>query len=590
MTSSHLVTRLAGSFALLGAVTAASITLHGCGGGGSSSGGGTAAAPVTSVVRMGAATSPKYGAVFDAMKRDFERQGHAFEYTLYQDYFDLGDAFFDGEVDIAWNTPQGHARAVLRSNGQVLGPIARDVDIQYTAQVVVRKDSGIDTIQDLVGKTFCLGSSESAECYDVPRYYLKQAGLDIETQCTLTSLDGLVDLEMNDRSTANDVLAAIESGQVQAGAVGEKSTRALRADPSSPLKVIWTSPPFTHCIFTTHSDYHPTLLNTFRQVLLSEHMGDPIGREVLVNEGNDQYWVDSANERDSVWGFEALLSSIQGLPLTKTRPNGLVFRIGAVCTTEQIASFRALHRYFKKQGEPNLVYVLYGTQAQLDEALHAGKIDLAWNGALGHARALERTGGSALAVLARDTDLATRFHVVVRKDSGLATLADLAGKTLVLGSEEDAALSVLPRHLLPQAGLDLSQVTLTSLHGQRDAEWRHVDDAQGVIAAVTSSVGQAGVVDQAAADAIAADPTHPLMVIFTSAPFGGRTITALDTIDQAVLARFRQVMLGMTLADVTANTVLTSEGASSWVVGSNDGYATLRAAILQQGTPLTSSR
>lgn len=590
MSSTHLLTRLAGSTLLVGAVAAAAASLHGCGGGSSHASTGVTAAPVTTVVRMGAATSPKYGAVFDAMKRDFERQGHAFEYTLYQDYFDLGDAFFDGEVDIAWNTPQGHARAVLRSNGQVLGPIARDVDIQYTAHVVVRKDSGIDTIQDLVGKTFCLGSSESAECYDVPKYYLKQAGLDVETQCTLTSLDGFVDLEMNDRSTANDVLDAITSGQVQAGAVGEKSTRALRADPASPLKVIWVSPPFTHCMFTTHADYRPALLDTFRQVLLSEHMGDPIGREVLVNEGNDLYWVDSANERDSVWGFQALLASIQGQPLTKTRPAGQVFRIGAVCTTPQIASFRALYRYFRKQGEPNLVYVLYGTQAQLDAALHAGRIDLAWNSALGHARALERTNGTALAALTRDADLATRLHVVVRKGSGLATLGDLAGKTLVLGSEEDAALSILPRHLLPQAGLDLAQVNLLSLDGQRDAEWRHVDDAAGVIAAVTSGAGDAGVVDQAAADAIAADPAHPLTVIWSSDPFGGRVVTALDTIDPAVLARFRQVMLGMTLADATGNTVLTSEGAASWQVGSNDGYVALRAAMQRQATSLTSSR
>lgn len=95
---------------------------------------------------MGAATSPKYGAVFDAMKRDFERQGHEFDYTLYMDYFDLGDAFMRRDVDIAWNTPQGHARAVLRTNDQALGPIARDVDIQYTCQVVVRKGSGIRTI------------------------------------------------------------------------------------------------------------------------------------------------------------------------------------------------------------------------------------------------------------------------------------------------------------------------------------------------------------------------------------------------------------------------------------------------------------
>ncbi|MCO5166020.1 MAG: phosphate/phosphite/phosphonate ABC transporter substrate-binding protein [Planctomycetes bacterium] len=587
----HTLTRprLAGSLVLLLGAASASATLPGCGGSSSSVGRG-AGAPPTNVVRMGAATSPKYGAVFDAMKRDFERQGHAFEYTLYQDYFDLGDAFFDGEVDVAWNTPQGHARAVLRSGGRVLGPIARDVDIQYTAHVVVRKDSGIDTIQDLVGKTFCLGSSESAECYDVPRYYLRQEGLDIEAQCVLTSLDGLVDLEMNDRSTANDVLDAITAGQVHAGAVGEKSTRALRADPTSPLKVIWVSPPFTHCIFTTHADYHPGLLSTFRTVLLSEHMNDPIGREVLVNEGNDRIWVDSANERDSVWGFEALVASIRGQPLTRTRPAGLVIRIGAVCTTPQIASFRALARYFRKAGEPNLVYVLYGTQAQLDAALHAGKVDLAWNGALAHARALERTNGTALAAVARDTDLATRLHVVVPKGAGIADLADLAGRTLVLGSEEDAALSALPRHLLPAAGLDLSRVTLMSLDGRRDAEWRYVDDAAAVVAAVTGGVGDAGVVDQAVADAIAADPAHPLVVLWSSPPFGGRVVTALDTIDPAVLARFRQVMLGMTLADATGNTVLVNERATAWHVGSNDGYAALRAAIVQQQLPLTTSR
>lgn len=591
MTSTRLQVRLAGPLLLgLVGVAAAATTLPGCGGSSSSSGGSARqSAPPTNVIRMGAASSPKYHAVFDAMKRDFLRQGHEFEFTLYQDFYDAGEGFFDGEVDITWNGPIGHARAILRSNGQVLSPIARDVDIQYTSHVVVRKDSGIDTIQDLVGKTFCVGSSESPECNDTPMYYLKQQGLDVPAHCTVVSLDGMVDLEMNDRSTANDILAAITAGQVQAGAVGANSTRALRADPNSPLKVIWISPPYTHCMFTTHASYHPTLLNTFRRVLLSQHMWDPIGREVLVNEGNDRIWVDASNERDS-GGYEALLSSLQGKHLTKVRPAGQLFRVGAVSSTAQISSFRALYRYFRKMGEPNLVYVIYGTQAQLDAALHAGRIDLAFNSPLAHARALERTGGTAIAALARDTDLATRFHVVVRKDSGMTDLADLAGKTLVLGSEEAAALSVLPRHVLPQAGLDLAQVTVLSLDGQRDAEWRYVDDATSVMAAVTGNVGYAGAVDQAAADAIAADPTHPLMVLWSSASFGGRTVTALDTIDPAVLSRFRQVMLGMTVADATGNTVLTNEGATTWHVGSNDGYAALRAAIVQQQLPLTTRR
>src|SRR5262245_61881897 len=95
------------------------------------------------VIRIGAASSPKYGAVFDAMKRDFERSGVELQYTLYQDYLQLNDALLKREVDIAWNTPMAHARAVILTKGHAVGLVARDIDIQYAAQIIVRKDSGI---------------------------------------------------------------------------------------------------------------------------------------------------------------------------------------------------------------------------------------------------------------------------------------------------------------------------------------------------------------------------------------------------------------------------------------------------------------
>src|SRR5690606_11474479 len=167
-------------------------------------------------------------------------------------------------------------------------------------------------------------------------------------QCTVVELDGVVDLEMNDRSTAKDILAAIEAGQVDAGAVGQNSTKAFRDDPASPLKVLWITPPYTHCMFTAHADWHPALLDTFRLTLLAQHMNDPIGREVLVNEGNERIWVDTNNERDS-GGYQALTTQLQGKHLTKVRAPGQLFRIGAVSSTEQIQAFRALYRYFRKQ-------------------------------------------------------------------------------------------------------------------------------------------------------------------------------------------------------------------------------------------------
>lgn len=93
-------------------------------------------------------------------------------------------------------------------------------------------------------------------------------------------------------------------------------------------------------------------------------------------------------------------------------------------------------------------------------------------------------------------------------------------------------------------------------------------------------------VDQATADAVAADPLSNLMVIHSSAPFGGRVLTALDTIPPAKLARFRQLMASMTTADPTASIVLDSEGCTQFVQGANDGYAGIRAAIAAQGLSL----
>lgn len=533
-------------------------------------------------LRVGAASSPKYGAVFDAMKRDFERQGQPFEFTLYMNYHKLVEALLKHEVDIAWNTPMAHARAMALTGGKVVGPIARDVDIQYAAQVVVRKDSGINTLSDLVGKRMALGTVESAELQALPKYFLKKEGLDLDTQTTIINLDGLVDDQMNALSTATHVLAAVTEGRAEAGTVGEKTTRAIRNDPNSLLKVIWTSPRYTHCIMTALVDANPVLLNKFKQVLLSETMEDPIGKEVLVNEGNDLVWMDSDNERDSILGFNDLLASIteQSLPLTDA--TAATIRIGAVSSTKTLLAFEAMRRYFLREGETGFEFVLFGTQDQVVNAMFDKRIDIAWNAPLYHAKTMLRSQNKALAPIARTTDADYHFQVVVRKDSGLTALTDLVGKRLVTGSEQSAELSILPRHLLPSAGLDLAKVTTVSLNGRIDAERRLVDDEASVAAAVIAGEGDAGVVGDALAATIVADPASPLRVIFTSPGFGYRTMTALPDYSPSLLNRFTSLMTSMNMTDPTAKTVLENENGTAWTAGSNGGYQTLIDAINKQ--------
>lgn len=541
------------------------------------------------VITLGAASSPKYAAVFDAMRRDFERQGQAFEYTLYKDYPTLIDAFLRGEVDFAWNTPLAHARAMILTNDGVIGPIARDVDVQHTLHIVVRKDSGVDSIQDLPGRTMVLGRIESAGSQILPRYYLKREGIDIDAQCTIKNLDGLVDDQMNPLSTTSNVLAAVTNGEGDACAVGEKSTRALRADPSSPLKVIWSSPRYTHCIMTCRRDYNPRLLAVFKRVLLSETLDDPIGAEVLINEGCDRAWIDTENARDQQAGFADLIAAVQeqGVPLQPALvPTGVEpVRLGTLASSEAINAFRALERYVLREGMTGFSVTYYGTREQLETALFEGRIDVAWNRPLDHVRAILRSEGTAdddaVATVSRDIDLTLHSQIIVRKDSGITDLSGLSGQSLAFGSSELAELSVLPRHFLKESGFDLEDVTVLELDGRLDDELRPADRSGDVVEAVRSGMAVAGAVDDKTAQAILNDPSSELTVIWVSPSFAGHTMTTLDgRLSSATRSQFETLLKSMTPSDPTGGVVLGElDGASAFVDPTANGYSPLITAL-----------
>lgn len=568
------------------ATTLAAFALSACSGSSSSSQNQPSSS--SDVIRLGAASSPKYGAVFDAMERDFRRSGQKFEYTLYPDYPTLVDALLGGEVDIAWNTPLAHARALILTNNGVIGPIARDVDVQYTLHLVVRKDSGINSLQDIIGKTIVLGSLESAESNILPRFYLKQQGIDIDSQCTVSNLDGLVDDQMNALSTATNIQNAILNGSAHVGALGEKNTRAFRNDPNSPLKVLWISPAYTHCIMTCFKNYDRRLLETFKRVLLAETMADPIGNEVLVNEGNDRIWLDSENERDQFRGFDDLVAAIreQGIALRKSspQPGQKVIRLGTRSSTEAISVFRDVVRYFRRENVANLEVNFYGTSQQLEDALFSGRIDVAWSSSLEHAKALIRSQQNAFALVGRDVDANTSFHVIARKGSGFNGLADLVGKRVVFGSKETAELSVLPKFLLPQAGLAMDSIIPIDLAGRVSTDLKPVDGADFVISAVANSNGDAGLVDSATAQAISNDPSSPVEVIFSSTSFSGRTLSALSgRVSNADLDAIAATFQSMTASDPTGGVILQKLKCSAFVRDNSSGYAVLVNAVNQAG-------
>ena len=60
--------------------------------------------------------------------------------------------------------------------------------------------------------------------------------------------------------------------------------------------------------------------------------------------------------------------------------------------------------------------------------------------------------GRSLSLGMRDTDRDFHAKVVVRRDAGIRSLADLAGKTLAVGSRDSTQARILPLHFLRRAG------------------------------------------------------------------------------------------------------------------------------------------
>jgi ABC-type phosphate/phosphonate transport system substrate-binding protein len=126
---------------------------------------------------MGAvAYDPKVVTIWDGFRDWFAGQGLAFDYVLYSNYERQVEALLAGHVHVAWNSPLAWVRASRL--GPVRAVAMRDTDCDLTSVVVVRADSGISSVEDLVGRTVAVGAVDSPQATLIPLSYLRSLGVD----------------------------------------------------------------------------------------------------------------------------------------------------------------------------------------------------------------------------------------------------------------------------------------------------------------------------------------------------------------------------------------------------------------------------
>jgi ABC-type phosphate/phosphonate transport system substrate-binding protein len=245
--------------------------------------------------------------VFENLRRYFAKTDLPVDYVLYSNYDSLVEALKKGHVDVAWNTPLAHAQYHLSCGGKSQTLVMRDVDCQFRCKLLVRKESGVKSPAGLEGKKLALGSREAAEAVVLPLHYLKAEGVKLD-KVKVLNLDEELDLRGNPCSSPLHVLKALRAGRADAGFVGERlwdELVARKAPEVEGLAAVWTSPSFSHCVFTAAKDFDKAKAARFTELMLAMDGKDECTAEILRLEGARK-WVAGSPD-----GFETLIETLR---------------------------------------------------------------------------------------------------------------------------------------------------------------------------------------------------------------------------------------------------------------------------------------
>ncbi len=161
-------------------------------------------------------------------------------------YDDLVDHFVDGKIQVAYFGGLAFVRALSRTPTV---PVAmRKKDTRFRSYFIALSEEKASSLQDLKGMRFAFGSNSSTSGHLMPRYFLKENGIDPEKD-----FDGPPQFS----GTHDNTIEWVVSGQVDAGALNsavfDRHLREGKIDPEQ-VEVVWVTPGYPDYIWAVTED------------------------------------------------------------------------------------------------------------------------------------------------------------------------------------------------------------------------------------------------------------------------------------------------------------------------------------------------
>lgn len=250
---------------------------------------------------------PKVSLIWEIIATFFEKCGCPVDVTFYDTYRLQVDALVDGRIDIAWNSPLAWLDSQHRSNGSCRAIGMRDTDRDRVTHLITRTDGPIRAIQDLRGTTLAVGALDSPQATLIPLGFLREQGLEPGRDVTVRRFDVLVGKHGDHIGGELDAFHCLAQGDASASAMLDLNwstwTRDGTIDPAR-YRILATTPPFDHCVFTIRPGVDPALEAQWVKVLFSMQYERPDHREMMDLEGL-KAWLPGRTT-----GFELLRNAV----------------------------------------------------------------------------------------------------------------------------------------------------------------------------------------------------------------------------------------------------------------------------------------
>ena len=261
--------------------------------------------------------------------------------------------------------------------------------------------------------------------------------------------------------------------------------------------------------------------------------------------------------------------------------------MGAVLYDPKVSIIWDIIREFFETSGIAMDVVYFTNYERQVAALVDGLVDIAWHSPLAwlETQHVGKTGFSAIAM--RDTDRDRCTHLVVRKASGIAALADLRGKTVAMGAKDSPQATLIPTEFLRASGLEAGkdyQVQrfdmLVGKHGdhiggERDA-FKHLAAGKAAATAMLDLNWKAWTADgtiNASEYAILATTDH-----FDHCVFAVR-----NELSETLKASWLEVLFSMSYDNPKHREMMDMEGLKAWAPGRTTGFGILARAVEHSG-------